>query len=169
MTTHILRSGFCRHHVGWTSVIFLLAVGSADAQGGAKDVKRTPAAVEIVVGTVARVEPMEHENEYGDKLIISRTTIVVEEVLKGSPAATITLDVEGGTLGDLTLNVSDMPSVRRGDRGVFFVTRSRQGQNVLHQRGRGLLRLNKDDIVDGTGLTLDSIRRELSAFDTGAR
>ena len=116
----------------------------------------------MVVGTVDRVVPMAIQNEYGDQLIISRTTVVVEEVLQDSPAEALTADVEGGTLDDLTLEVSDMPSVKQGDRGIFFVTRSTGDSHVLHRRGEGLLRLRQNDVVDRPGLTLDSIRRQLA-------
>ena len=116
----------------------------------------------MVVGTVDRVVPMAVQNEYGDQLIISRTTVVVEEVLQGSPTETLTVDIEGGTLDDLTLEVSDMPSVKQGDRGVFFVARSAGGSHVLHRRGEGLLRLRQNEVVDRPGLTLDSIRRQLA-------
>ncbi len=117
----------------------------------------------MVVGTVDRVVPMAVQNEYGDQLIISRTTVVVEEVLRGSPTETLTVDIEGGTLDDLTLEVSDMPSVKLGDRGIFFVTRSAGDSHVLHRRGEGLLRLRQNEVVDRPGVTLDFIRRQLAS------
>ena len=140
----------------------LLFATSGTAQDAADVIFRARGAERVVVGTVDRVVPMLVQNEYGDQLIISRTTVVVEEVLQGSPTETLTVDIEGGTLDDLTLEVSDMPSVKQGDRGVFFVTRAAGDSHVLHRRGEGLLRLRQNEVVDRPGLTLDSIRRQLA-------
>ena len=140
----------------------LLFATSGTAQDAADVISRARGAERVVVGTVDRVVPMAAQNEYGDQLIISRTTVVVEEVLRGSPTETLTVDIEGGTLDDLTLEVSDMPSVKQGDRGIFFVTRSAGDSHVLHRRGEGLLRLRQNEVVDRPGLTLDSIRRRLA-------
>jgi hypothetical protein len=64
------------------------------------------------------------KNEFGDELIVSHAVVEVDQNLKGSaPTAFVDVDVEGGTVGELTLKVSDLPSVERGDRGVFFLKR----------------------------------------------
>jgi len=115
----------------------LLFVTAGIAQDAPDVITRARSAELVVVGTVDRVVPMAIQNEYGDQLIISRTTVVVEEALQGSPTETLTVDIEGGTLGDLTLEVSDMPSVKQGDRGVFIVTRGAGNSHVLHLRARG--------------------------------
>ena len=60
--------------------------------------------------------------------------------------------------GEITLHVSDLPRVRTGDRGVFFVTRSSEGRNVPHLRGLGIVPLDDGGRVPGTSLTLDMIR-----------
>ena len=126
-------------------------------------------AEQVVVGTVVGVEPAAVVTEHGDELIVSHTTVVVEESLRGGlsePASTLRLEIEGGTLGELTLEVSDMPVLEVGDRGVFFVDRSPRGGHRLHGREGGLLRLESDEVVDeagGTGLTLDRLRRDLAA------
>ena len=152
-------------------LVITTAAAPASAQNLSQDlsqddapeiISRARGAERVVVATVTRVVPMAVQNEYGDQLIISRTTLVVEEVLQGSPAPTLTVDIEGGTLGDLTLEVSDMPSVRQGDRGVFFVSRAAGDAYVLHRRGEGMLRLRQNEVVDRPGLTLDSIRRQLA-------
>jgi hypothetical protein len=84
---------------------------------------------------------------------------MIEDNLKGaSREAMLSVDVEGGTVGDLTLEVSDMPSVRQGERAVFFLRRSAGGKHVPHLRGQGIIKLQSDDKVHGTSLTLDAIR-----------
>ena len=145
-----------------SSLALLLIATSGIAQEAPDIISRARGAERVVVGTVDRVVPMAVQNQHGDQLIVSRTTVVVEEVLQGSPTQTLTVDIEGGTLGDLTLEVSDMPSVKQGDRGVFFVRSSPGGSHVLHRRGEGLLRLRQNEVVDRPGLTLDSIRRQLA-------
>ncbi len=145
-----------------TFLALLLFATSLVAQDTPDVISRARGAERVVVGTVDRVVPMAVQNQHGDQLIVSRTTVVVEEVLQGSPTQTLTVDIEGGTLGDLTLEVSDMPTMKQGDRGVFFVKRSAGGSHVLHRRGEGLLRLRQDEVVDRPGLTLDSIRRQLA-------
>ena len=129
---------------------------------------RGRAAEQVVVATVVGVEPRAVVNEYGDEIIVSDTTVVVEESLRGglsSPASTLRIEVEGGTLGELTLDVSDMPVLEVGDRGVFFVDRSPRGGHRLHGRAGGLFRLESDQVVDeagATGLTLDHAPPDLA-------
>ena len=81
--------------------------------------------------------------------------------LKGAAPETLTLYVEGGTLGDITLHVSDMPLILPGDRGVFFIGRTSSGLDVPHKRGHGILILDADDLVTGTGLSLNDIRSQI--------
>lgn len=148
-----------------------VSVAPTHAQGRSQDredvANRARGAGRIVVATVTDVETVAAQNEYGDQLIISRTTLMVEEALKGPSTPTVILDVEGGTLGDLTLEVSDLPLVRSGDRGVFFVRRSSLGRNIPHQRGHGILKLNGDDRVEDSSLTLEEIRQDVSAAQNG--
>jgi hypothetical protein len=54
-----------------------------------------------------------------------------------------------------------MESVVRGERGVFFVSRSRSGANVPHLRHNGILKLDASNHVRGTTLTLDDVKREI--------
>ena len=42
-------------------------------------------AAQIVVGVVVAVEPVLQENAFGDQLIVSHTTVEVQEVIKGPP------------------------------------------------------------------------------------
>src|SRR4051794_23860315 len=70
--------------------------------------ERAKGAETVVVATVIEVTPAFEHNEFGDRLIVSHALLRVEETLKGSPPAIMPLDVEGGTIGALTLKVSDM-------------------------------------------------------------
>ena len=119
---------------------------------------RARGAGKVVVATVADVTAEFGENEFGDRLIYSQVTLDVDETLKGVHAPTVVVTVEGGTVGDTTLTVSDMPSLARGQRTVLFLDESSGGGNVPHERGRGVLKVRPDDRIDGTSISLEDIR-----------
>jgi hypothetical protein len=119
-------------------------------------------ASQAVVATVGDVRPYFHRNEYGDELIVSRVSLQVSEVLRGQPPAIVPLDVEGGTLNGLTLEVSDMPTLQPGDRGVFLLDRDSAGRTMPHHRGLGILLLDDNDTVRGSSVRLDDVRQAIS-------
>jgi hypothetical protein len=116
----------------------------------------------VVVATVTRVAPVFQTNEFGDELIVSRTHLHVDAVLKsgrGPDDQALVLEVEGGTIGDLTLDVSDLPTLQRGERAVVFLRRNSRGAIVPHGRGQGILKLDASDRIQGTQLTLSVVRQ----------
>ena len=116
----------------------------------------------VVVATVTRVAPVFQTNEFGDELIVSRTHLRVDAVLKPGPGADdqpLVLELEGGTIGDLTLDVSDLPKLARGERAVLFLRRNSRGATVPHGRGHGILKLDSSDRIQGTPLTLSAVRQ----------
>jgi hypothetical protein len=127
---------------------------------------RARGAERVVVGRVDSVNPVWRVNEFGDRLITSVVHVVVEENLKGQAQPTVDVEVEGGTIGGLTLKVSDLDTFAPGDRAVFYLKRSPRGALVPHLRGQGLLKLDRSDRVAGTSLTLQEIRRTVAAGAT---
>ena len=122
----------------------------------------------IVVGQISDVQSRFETNRFGDQLIVSTLVVEVLETLKGPEVPQIQVDVEGGTVGELTLKVSDLPAFERGERAVFFL----EGEEPFqpHGRGRGLLKLTSDDLVEGNNATLDDVRGEIrSALAQGGR
>lgn len=113
----------------------------------------------VVVAQVDRIDAHYQRNHYGDELIVSRVVLHVGEALKGSRAPLVTLLLEGGTVGDVTMRVSDLPELEPGERAVFFLERGEADLHVPHLRGQGILKLDDMDRVKGTSLTLDMIRR----------
>ena len=113
----------------------------------------------VVVGRVTTVNPVWQTNEFGDRLIVSIVTVAVDETLRGPALPTVDVEVEGGTIGDVTLNVSDLEPVAAGDRAVFYLVRSRRGAFVPHLRGQGVLKLDRSDRVRNSATTLAEIRR----------
>ena len=121
--------------------------------------ERARGAERVVVGRVTTVTPTWHVNEFGDRLIVSIVNVIVDETLRGSAVGSLDVEVEGGTIGDLTLNVSDLETVVPGDRAVFYLARNRRGAFVPHLRGQGLLKLDRSDRVRNSPITLADVRR----------
>jgi hypothetical protein len=111
----------------------------------------------VVVARVSTVHSTFATNRFGDQLIVSNAVLEVLETLKGNPQAVTTVTVEGGTVGDLTLKVSDMQELKEGDRAVFFLDDDGIG-NVPHGRGRGILKLDDGDKVKDSNLTLQQVK-----------
>jgi hypothetical protein len=126
-------------------------------------VERARGAERIILGQVASVSPEWRVNDFGDRLIVSVVRVAVDETLKGGSEASVDVEVEGGTINGLTLNVSDQQSFAPGDRAVFYLARSRRGVMVPHLRGQGALKLDRTSRVPNSSLTLDEIRRTIAA------
>ena len=136
---------------------------SADQGAPVPLAERARGAERVVVGRVASVAPLWQVNEFGDRLIVSVVRVIVSETLKGQPLPTLDVEVEGGTIGELTLRVSDQTSFSPGERAVFYLKRNARGAFVPHLRGEGLLKLDAANRVPGSSLTLEQIRREVAA------
>jgi hypothetical protein len=121
--------------------------------------ERARGAERVVVGRVTTVNPIWRTNEFGDRLIVSIVSVAVDETLRGPALPSVDLEVEGGTIGELTLNVSDLEPMAPGDRAVFYLARDRRGVFVPHLRGQGLLKLDRADRVRDSAVTLADIRR----------
>jgi hypothetical protein len=121
--------------------------------------ERISGAQRVVVASARSVDAGWRENSYGDRLIVSRVLLDVEETLKGSVTSNaIWMDLEGGTLDGFTLKVSDLPDLRPGERAVFFLDQGENGVAMPHLRGQGILKLDQDNMVTGSSLRLDVIR-----------
>ncbi len=123
---------------------------------------RARGADQVVLATIVDVNATFAKNAHGDQIIVSQVQLQVEETLKGNGRdAGLVVEVEGGTVGDLTLEVSDMPSVKTGERAVFFLNRGASGKQVPHMRGWGIIKLDEEDRAPGSSLTLETIRTEV--------
>lgn len=125
--------------------------------------ERARGAERVVVGRVDAVSPIWQTNEFGDRLIVSILRVTVTETLKGQRQPSLDVEIEGGTVGDVTLRVSDQDPVVPGERAVFYLRRNARGRLTPHLRGQGLLKLDRTDRVPGSSLTLETIRRETAA------
>lgn len=149
------------------TALFLVALATAPAE--AQDfvpvplADRASGAEHVVIGRVTAVDPQWQVNDFGDRLIVSVVGVAVSETLKGGTGRTVEVDIEGGSIGDLTLHVSDQVTMQPGDRAVFYLERSPRGRIVPHLRGQGVIKLDAAGRVPGSSLTLDVIRRETAA------
>jgi hypothetical protein len=125
---------------------------------------RAKSASKIVVATVTDVEPGRFDvSQYGDRVIVTRAWLRVDEMLKGNHEPLIALDIEGGSVGDLTLRVSDMPTLKKGERGVFFLDNPRRDAHEPNGRGAGILKLDLAGRVLNSNLTLADVRANVRA------
>ena len=92
----------------------------------------------------------------------------VNETLKGPHVPSMSVLVEGGTVGDLTMDVSDLPSLQPQERAVFFLAEGRPGDPDYrpHGRGLGILTLDATDHITGSDVTLDDVRRAVRESGT---
>jgi hypothetical protein len=152
------------------SVVCLGAATLSASEGPNIDIgTQAKGAKKVVVATVVDVQSTFDVNDFGDRLIMSHVLLQVEETMKGphEPSATVTL--EGGTVGDLTLSVSDMPKMARGERAVLFLDDSNRGGQIPHGRGTGVLKLDATGHVEGTTTTVDEIRDLVKAAQAQGR
>jgi hypothetical protein len=120
--------------------------------------QRVSGAERVVVATTRAVSAQWRENSHGDRLIVSRVELEIEETLKGDADQRLWMEVDGGTLDGYTLRVSSLPFMQEGERAVFFLDRGNGGMNLPHLRGQGILFLGDDDVVRGSSLRLSEIR-----------
>jgi len=74
----------------------------------------------IFQGSVTDVRS-EWTGEGAQRHIMSYVTLKVEDTFKGNPGLTVTLRMLGGTVGGETMEVSDAPKFKVGDRDILFV------------------------------------------------
>ena len=120
---------------------------------------RLRGASRTVVGGVVRLEPRLVRTPRGDKMIVTRTWLHVEEALKGRADSLLGVDVEGGTIGELSMRVSDIEPLKVGERAIVMMEPTADGAWRLHRRGLGLLRLTPDNRLREHGVSLADVRR----------
>ena len=120
---------------------------------------RLRGASRTVVGSVARLEPRMVRTPRGDRMIVTRTWLHVEEALKGRADSLLAIDVEGGTIGELSMRVSDIEPLKVGERAIVMMEPTADGAWRPHRRGLGLLRLTRDNRVHELGVSLADVRR----------
>ena len=122
---------------------------------------RTRGARKIVVAKAVSVTPGWRTTEHGDRLIVSQVALQVEETFKGTPASLVWLEVEGGTIDGVTLEVSSLTPMKAGERAVFFLDETSSGVHLPHLKGMGIMKLDANDRIQGSSLRLEEVRRQV--------
>ena len=120
--------------------------------------ERVNGSARVVVARATDVKPAWRSNQWGDRIIVSRVVLEVQETLKGRADRQVVMDLEGGSVDGVSLEVSSLPALGRGERAVFFLDDSGSGTFQPHLRGLGILKLGDDDVVRGSSLKLEDIR-----------
>ena len=158
-----MRSVWRLSRVIASCAVLLAATSTLRAQAPIPLIERARGAERVVVGRAASSTPVWQVNEHGDRLIVSVVRVAIEETLKGATTAVLDVEIEGGTIGDLTLHVSDQAPFVPGERAVLYLRRTPRGTFAPHLRGQSLLKVDASNRVQGSSLTLADIRRELAA------
>jgi hypothetical protein len=88
------------------------------------------------------------------KLILTNTTLEVQETMKGQDASTVEITTIGGKIGDLTLHVAGMPQFEKDENAVVFVEKSGIYSTVVGL-AQGKFAISNGDVSnDVTGLDL---------------
>jgi hypothetical protein len=115
----------------------------------------------IFDGTVTGVRS-EWTGEGAQRHIVTYVTFKVDDVLKGNPGGQYTLRMLGGTVAGQTMEVTDAPKFKPGDRDVLFVenngTQFIPLVGIMHGRfrvrkdanGRNVIHTNDDNPVAST-------------------
>jgi hypothetical protein len=124
----------------------------------------------IFQGTVTNVRS-EWSGEGAQRHIVSYVSFKVEDTLKGSAGKEMTLRMLGGTVNGQTMEVSDAPKFRKGDRDVLFVenngTQFIPLVGIMHGRYRVRRDANERDVIyknDGSPLiSTDQVGKQAAA------
>lgn len=73
-------------------------------------------ATRIVAGEVTKLS-----SRFEGTRIVTDVTMRLTETLKGRAAPRVTFKIPGGTVGGLTLNVSETPTFTKGEQAVVFL------------------------------------------------
>ena len=89
--------------------------------------------------------------EGAQRHIVTYVTFNVDDAIKGSPGATYTMRMLGGTVDGQTMEVSDSPKFKKGDRDFLFVEHNGQQfiplVGIMHGRFRVEREQNGREIV----------------------
>ncbi len=121
----------------------------------------------VVVGGVEDVES--HWNQDGTS-IFTTASVVVEEVVRGSVIQQmVTVEYEGGEIGEIGLKVSDVAPLERGEKVLLFLKsgKSKIDGSVYHIVGKaqGKYLIGEDGIARKRGFALGN-RKDVVESET---
>lgn len=106
----------------------------------------------IFHGTVTEVKSL-WTGEGAQRHIVTYVSFKPEETIKGEAAPSYTLRMLGGTVGDETMEVTDTPKFRVGDRDILFVENNGTQFVPLVGIMHGRFRVRKDELTGKDSVT----------------
>lgn len=103
--------------------------------------------------------------EGAQRHIVTYVTFRVEDTMKGAPGTSYTMRMLGGTVDGRTMEVSDSPKFKMGDRDILFVEHNGQQfiplVGIMHGRFRIKhdAAMGRDIIKTNTGEPVDDVAR----------
>ncbi len=125
--------------------------------------KMSELATQVVAGTI---EKMESTWNHDHSRIYTRVTMRVERVLSGQAGRQMVFRIPGGTVGDTTVMVSEMPHFRVGEETVVFLRGTRGRLPSVLGGPEGKMPLSRGE--DGTLALLFPIRAASSGTGSEA-
>jgi hypothetical protein len=100
------------------ALTLLLAGAALAIQREVSDAEMTQRSNQIVYG---RVVSLSYDESNPAWPVMTQVLVQVENQYKGQPVASALFTYPGGVKGDMTMEVSDTPSLSVGDEGYFFL------------------------------------------------
>lgn len=115
----------------------------------------------IVVGEVLDNQPSRWgTNSWGDELIYTDYTIAVTDTVKGAVKQEVTVTLEGGTVGDVSLTADHMPTFNKGERVVLFL-RDQGGEWMVYSGLQGKLTVDENGFVAKGKVALVDLKQRI--------
>ena len=151
------------------AVLVIPAAAAAQRQGSIPSpfaplgiAKMSELATQVVAGAI---EKMESTWNHDHSRIYTRVTMQVERVLSGQAGRQIVFRIPGGTVGETTVMVSEMPHFRVGEETVVFLRGTRGRLPSVLGGPEGKMPLSRGE--DGTLALLFPIQAASSASAGG--
>jgi hypothetical protein len=115
----------------------------------------------VVHGIVRHLDARMEASSVGDRRIITRATVEVRTVIKGTHSDQyLEVDIVGGTLNGITLQSSAMPTMPvENEEVVLMVNQKPDGVGVLSMRGLGYFKIDPTSKqVGATKFSVDDLK-----------
>ena len=137
-------------------VCFLLSSSSLAVMFGLGTEELTRASESVIIG---EVEDTEAQWSKDGKTIFTKAFIVVNEIIRGRTLQKrITIEYEGGEIGDIGLKVSDVVPLEKGERVLLFLKSGKsRGDGFVYNivgKAQGKYTIDKERIARKRGFSV---------------
>jgi hypothetical protein len=103
--------------------------------------KLVATSTDIIQGEIVKVESVWRNADKNS--IVTRVTVAIEEVVKGSLTSEVVITVRGGQIGDLSEIIHSTPKYEVGQKGVFMLIKHR-GHYYVHSIAMGYYQIQSN-------------------------